>query len=70
MRTGGRRAPRGHRLDRRKQAAAVVPVAVRQHDGLDLAEVHAEDGGVAQQRGALGAGVEQQGVPLVADSAR
>ena len=45
----------------------MIPVAVRQHDGLDLAEVDAENGRILRQRRAGRTGVEQQRVSLALD---
>ena len=54
----------------RQQSAAVVPVAVRQHDGVDGAEVHAEDRRVVEERRAFRSCIEQQRAAFVADVGR
>ena len=56
-----------HRRDGGLEPTAVIPVAVRQHDGLDLAEVDAENGRILRQRRAGRTGVEQQRVSLALD---
>ena len=55
-------APRDDGVDRRRQGAHMVPVAVRDGDLLDRAEVEPEVAAVADEDRAFGAGVEQHRV--------
>ncbi len=55
-------------VDRIRQRAHVVPMAVGDRDRLDLAEVELEVAAVADEDRAFGAGVEQQDVLGLADA--
>ncbi len=60
-------APLDDGVDRRRQGAHMVPMAVGDGDLLDRAEVEPEVAAVADEDRALGAGVEQHRVLAVAE---
>ena len=67
-RPAARRAARD-RTDGDRQAAAVVPVPVRQEDGLDGGQIEVQPGRVVEPHVAVRADVEQHAARLVADAA-
>ena len=63
-----RAAPADDGVDRRRQRAHMVPMAMRDGDLLDLAKIEAEVAAVADENGAFGAGVEQRDMLAAAEA--